>query len=63
MGDPLQRLCQSLGFPLASQEEEDEVSSSTPEVDQMLPQNIPLPPDSDDDLLVIEKGQSELEDL
>ena len=63
MGDLLQRLCQSLGFPLAAQEEDDEVSSSTPEVDQVLPQDIPLPPDSDDDLLVIDEGQSELEDL
>ena len=53
-----------LGLPTIREEEkEDEVSSSTPATPNVRPEEIPLPPDSDEDLLVIDESQSELESL
>ncbi len=53
-----------LGLPtIREEEEEDEVSSSTPATPNVRPEEIPLPPDSDEDLLVIDESQSELESL
>ena len=53
-----------LGLPtIREEEEEDVVSSSTPATPDLRPEDIPLPLDSDEDLLVIDESQSELESL
>jgi len=51
-----------LGLPtIREEEEEDETPSSTQAASILRPEEIPLPPDSDEDLLVIDESQSELE--
>ena len=51
-----------LGLPtIREEEEEDETPSSAQAASLLRPEEIPLPPDSDEDLLVIDESQSELE--
>ena len=51
-----------IGLPtIREEEEEDETPSSTQATLIIRPEEIPLPPDSDEDLLVIDESQSELE--
>jgi len=53
-----------LGLPtIREEEEEDELPFSTPTSSILRPEEIPLPPDSDEDLLVIDEGQSDLEKM